>query len=59
MARYIVQVRTPMPPAEAFAYMADLRSFAEWDPGVDRVNQIGDRAAAGLVEALVGERVTG
>jgi hypothetical protein len=29
-----------MPPDEAFAYMADLRNFAEWDPGVDRVDQV-------------------
>ena len=40
MARYLVHVRTPMPPAEAFAYMADLTNFAEWDPGVDRVDQV-------------------
>lgn len=48
MARYVVHVRTPMPPAEAFAYMADLRNFAEWDPGVDRVEQVeGDGAGLG------------
>jgi carbon monoxide dehydrogenase subunit G len=40
MARYVVHVRTPMPPAEAFAYMADLTNFATWDPGVDRVEQV-------------------
>jgi hypothetical protein len=40
MARYVVHVRTPMPVAEAFEYMADLRNFAEWDPGVDRVEQV-------------------
>jgi len=40
MAHYLVRVRTPMPPDEAFAYMADLRNFAEWDPGVDRVDQV-------------------
>jgi len=40
MARYLVHVRTPMAPAEAFAYMADLTNFAEWDPGVDRVDQV-------------------
>ena len=34
VARYVVHVRTPMSPAEAFAYMADLRNFADWDPGV-------------------------
>jgi carbon monoxide dehydrogenase subunit G len=40
VARYVVHVRTPMPPAEAFAYMADLTHFAEWDPGVERVEQV-------------------
>ncbi|MEM8620064.1 MAG: SRPBCC family protein [Actinomycetota bacterium] len=45
MARYVVHVRTSMPPAEAFAYMADLRNFAEWDPGVVEVEQLrGDGA---------------
>ena len=48
MARYIVRVRTPMPPDEAFDYMADLTNFAEWDPGVDRVEQVeGDGAGLG------------
>lgn len=40
MARYLMHVRTPMPPAEAFAYMADLTNFATWDPGVERVEQV-------------------
>lgn len=40
MARYLVHVRTPMPPSEAFAYMADLAHFADWDPGVHRVEQL-------------------
>lgn len=31
---------TPKPPAEAFAYLADLRRFAEWDPGVTRAVQV-------------------
>jgi carbon monoxide dehydrogenase subunit G len=39
MARYSTTVRTPRPPDEAFAYMADLRNFALWDPGVTRVTQ--------------------
>jgi len=29
-----------MPPADAFAYMADLTNFATWDPDVDRVVQM-------------------
>ena len=48
MARYVVHVRTPMPPTEAFAYLADLTNFAEWDPGIDRVEQVeGDGAGPG------------
>ena len=40
MARYLVRVRSPKSQAEAFAYMADLANFAEWDPGVTRVEQV-------------------
>ncbi|AKL73551.1 Polyketide cyclase / dehydrase and lipid transport [Actinobacteria bacterium IMCC26256] len=39
MARYLVRLRSPKSPAEAFAYMANLSNFAEWDPGVTRVKQ--------------------
>ncbi len=40
MARYVVTVRTPQDPQAAFAYMSDLRNFAEWDPGVKGVTQV-------------------
>jgi carbon monoxide dehydrogenase subunit G len=40
MARYTTTVRTPMSPAEAFAFMADLRNFETWDPGVTGVTQV-------------------
>ena len=40
MARYVTKVRTAKTPQEAFAYMADLRNFAEWDPGVKAVKQV-------------------
>jgi carbon monoxide dehydrogenase subunit G len=40
MARYVVHVRSPRPTADAFAYMADLANFAEWDPGVENVEQV-------------------
>jgi hypothetical protein len=40
MARYLVRIRSPKSPAEAFAYMANLTNFAEWDPGVTRVEQV-------------------
>ena len=57
MARYVVRVRTSMPPTEAFAYMADLKNFAEWDPGVGRVKQVegngpGPEASFDVVVAL-------
>lgn len=39
MARYVTKVRTPWSPEKAFAYMADLRNFANWDPGVRNVVQ--------------------
>ena len=57
MARYVARVRTPMPPREAFAYMSDLTNFAEWDPGVSRVEQVtgqgaGPDAAFDVVVAL-------
>lgn len=40
MARYVARVRTPTSSAEAFAYMADLANFAEWDPGVEKAEQV-------------------
>ena len=48
MARYRTTVRTARPPAEAFAFMADLRNFEDWDPGVQRATQIdGDGGGPG------------
>lgn len=40
MARYVVHVQSPLSPEEAFAYMADLTNFAEWDEGVRSVAQV-------------------
>ena len=40
MARYVTTVRTAKTPKQVFAYMADLRNFAEWDPGVKAVKQV-------------------
>ena len=39
MARYVTKVRSPWPAEKAFDYMADLRNFANWDPGVRKVVQ--------------------
>ena len=40
MARYVTTINSSKSPEEAFAYMADLRNFAEWDKGVIKVEQI-------------------
>lgn len=45
MARYVVTVKTPMSASDAFAYMADLHNFAEWDPGVTSVDQVAGEGA--------------
>lgn len=39
MATYVTTIATPRSPQDAFDYMADLRHFAEWDPGIERVDQ--------------------
>lgn len=40
MARYVTEVATSLAPDEAFAYLADLCHFEEWDPGVRRSVQV-------------------
>lgn len=40
MARYAVHIKTDHTPQEAFAYVADLDNFAEWDPGVRKATQV-------------------
>ena len=40
MAQYVTTVRTARAPDDAFEYMADLRNFAEWDPGVRSAIQV-------------------
>ena len=40
MAKYVTTVRSPRSPEDAFSYMAELRNFAEWDPGVRAAEQI-------------------
>ena len=47
MAKYVTTIESPRAPEDAFGYMADLRNFEEWDPGVQSVNQVtGDGAGA-------------
>jgi carbon monoxide dehydrogenase subunit G len=40
MARYVTKVQTDRSAEDVFTYLADLRNFAEWDPGVRRVEQV-------------------
>ena len=40
MARYSTTVESDLSVDDAFAYMADLRNFAEWDPGVSEAELI-------------------
>jgi hypothetical protein len=40
MARYLVRLTTDRSPVETFAYLADFRSAAEWDPGVGSVELV-------------------
>jgi len=48
MARYTTTIRTPWPAEKAFDYMADLRNFERWDPGVASSRLvIGDGPALG------------
>lgn len=45
MARYVTRVRTSRPAEEVIDHLADLRHFADWDPGVTEVTQlVGDGA---------------
>ncbi len=39
MAKYVTTIASPRSVEDAFAYMADLRNFAEWDPSIERVDQ--------------------
>lgn len=53
MARYITSVTSSRSAAEAFAYMADVTHFVEWDPGVKRVLRVaGDGAGLGTAYDL-------
>lgn len=50
MAKYSVSVRTAMTPDAAFGFMADMRNFEQWDPGVVESTLVeGDEPALGAV----------
>ena len=48
MPRYTVTVSSSRTPSDAFAYMADMRLYPEWDKGIKRVELVrGDAAGKG------------
>ncbi len=48
MAQYVTRVKTPLSPEDAFDFMADLRNFETWDPGVSSSEQVdGDAVGQG------------
>ena len=54
MPRYVAKVRSPHTPEEAFAFLADLRNFARWDPGVKSSRQVtGDGPGEGAEYEVV------
>ena len=54
MARYKTCIQTGMPVDSAFAFMADLRNFERWDPGVSSSHQVtGDGPAVGACYAVI------
>lgn len=63
MAHYQATVDTPRPPAQAFAYLSDFRTAAEWDPGTvqsERLGEgpIGEGTEFRLVAAFLGRKTT-
>jgi carbon monoxide dehydrogenase subunit G len=42
MARYKASVDTPRSPEEAFAYLSDFTTAAEWDPGTVQSERLGE-----------------
>ena len=42
MAHYRADVTTALTPDEAFAYLSDFSTTAEWDPGVVEARRLGD-----------------
>ncbi|MDE3070906.1 MAG: SRPBCC family protein [Acidobacteriota bacterium] len=42
MAHYNASVTTPLSPEQAFAYLSDFSTTAEWDPGVIEAERLGE-----------------
>lgn len=43
MSTYSTSMTTPRPPEDAFGYLADVRNFALWDPGVREAHAPADQ----------------
>jgi len=61
MARYRASIDTRWTPEEAFAYLSDFSTSAEWDPGVVEAERVGAGAAGEgtefrLVAAFLGRK---
>lgn len=53
MARYITKIKTDLSVDEAFDFMADLRNFEDWDPGVSSSELVkGDAPGPGAAFAV-------
>ncbi len=60
MAHYQTTIDSPLAPAEAFARLADVTRFAEWDPGVKAARQVeGDGPGLGAGYVLTVKGVAG
>lgn len=58
MARYVGTIPTSRSPEQAFDYMADFSSAAEWDPSVVRAERLGEGPGPGA-EFLIVVRLAG
>ena len=47
MTRFVRQIEVPPPPGEAFAYVADFATTAEWDPGIVEARRLDDGPLGG------------
>ena len=62
MARYTTSVQTPQPVEEAFAYLSDFSTTAEWDPGVVEAERltagpVGEGSEFRVVAEFMGRKV--
>lgn len=50
MARYVATIPSSMSAVDAFAYMSDMRNFAEWDRGIKKVTVVtGETPGVGTI----------